>query len=242
MQMVQAVGVIANDGVLQPPRVIETLFETGRQPAATPPRPGRRVISAETAIQVKRMMEMVILEGTGKQARLQGYTAGGKTGTAQKIDPSTRAYSKTKYVAGFVGIAPLRNPAIAVAVAVDSPRGLHSGGGVAAPIFGRIAGEVLRYLRVPEELPDDPAQRRRRQGPGTRDRGPGTTEPAAVMVRVAQNYMPDFLGQPVRTVAEMAAAIGLAVDMRGSGVARQQVPLPGTPLGAEPRVLVEFEQ
>lgn len=238
MQMVQAVGVIANDGVLQPPRVIETLFENGRQPATAPPRPGRRVISAETAIQVKRMMEMALLEGTGKQARLQGYTAGGKTGTAQKIDPVTRAYSKTKYVAGFVGIAPLRNPSIAVAVVVDSPKGLHSGGGVAAPIFGRIAGEVLRYLGVPEEMPDDPARRRRAR----LDERPWNREPAAATVRVAQNYMPDFLGQPVRTVAEMAAAIGLAVDMRGSGVARQQVPLPGTPLGAEPRVLVEFEQ
>src|SRR5581483_8207345 len=111
------------------------------------------------------MMEQVILSGTGKLARIEGYTAGGKTGTAQKIDPRTGAYSKTDHVASFVGFAPLHNPAIVVAVILDSPKGLHSGGGVAAPVFPRVASEVLRYLEVPQDLPPDPTLRARQARP-----------------------------------------------------------------------------
>ncbi len=165
IQLVQAVGAIANGGVLVQPRLIEATFENGGKPAPVARPPGRRVISPETAIQMKRMMEMVVLNGTGKLAKLEGYTAGGKTGTAQKIDPLTRTYSKKDYVASFVGLAPLNNPAVVVAVVLDSPRGLHGGGGVAAPVFPKVAGEALRYLQVPQEIPVDPTLRRKRARP-----------------------------------------------------------------------------
>mgnify|MGYP001587365386 CR=1 FL=1 len=138
IQLAQAVGAIANGGMLTQPRLIEATSEAGGKPVPLARPPARRVLSPETAIQVKRMMEMVVLNGTGKLGRLEGYTAGGKTGTAQKIDPATGAYSKRDYVASFVGFAPLNNPAIVVAVILDSPRGLHSGGGVAAPVFPRV--------------------------------------------------------------------------------------------------------
>lgn len=101
-------------------------------------------------------MADVVLYGTGKKAQLDGYTAAGKTGTAQKIDPATGAYSKTKYVATFAGFAPVNNPAITVVVSLDSPKGLHQGGQVSAPVFARIAQQVLAYLNVPHDVDLDP--------------------------------------------------------------------------------------
>jgi cell division protein FtsI (penicillin-binding protein 3) len=101
---------------------------------------------------MKRMMEGVVLHGTGRRAILEGYTAAGKTGTAQKIDPSTRTYSSWKHVASFVGFAPVNQPAVTVAVILDSPLGPHQGGQVAAPVFARVTQQVLAYLRVPHDI------------------------------------------------------------------------------------------
>ena len=100
------------------------------------------------------MMEKVaLLEGTGRKAILEGYTSAGKTGTAQKVDPATGAYSKTKYIGSFAGFAPLNNPQIVVAVILDSAVGLHQGGQVSAPVFRRVAQQVLEYLHTPHDLP-----------------------------------------------------------------------------------------
>jgi cell division protein FtsI (penicillin-binding protein 3) len=113
-----------------------------------------------TAAQMKKMMESVVLDGTARRAILDGYTVAGKTGTAQKVDPATGAYSKTKYVASFVGFAPVNSPAITIAVILDSAQGLHQGGQVSAPVFRRIAQQVLEYMHVPHDIePNYQAQR-----------------------------------------------------------------------------------
>ena len=91
------------------------------------------------------MLQGVVLHGTGRKAILEGYSSAGKTGTAQKVDPATGAYSKTKYVGSFAGFAPINNPQIAVVVILDSAVGLHQGGQVSAPIFQRIMQQVLEY-------------------------------------------------------------------------------------------------
>jgi cell division protein FtsI (penicillin-binding protein 3) len=101
---------------------------------------------------MKKMMEGVVLFGTARRAILEGYTIAGKTGTAQKVDPQTGVYSKTKYVASFIGFSPVNTPAITIAVILDSPVGLHQGGQVCAPVFKRIAQQVLEYLHVPHDL------------------------------------------------------------------------------------------
>jgi cell division protein FtsI (penicillin-binding protein 3) len=105
------------------------------------------------------MMEGVVLFGTARRAILDGYTIAGKTGTAQKVDPVTGAYSKTKYVASFIGFSPVNTPAITIAVILDSPAGLHQGGQVCAPVFKRIAQQVLEYLHVPHDLDVKSSQR-----------------------------------------------------------------------------------
>jgi len=112
-----------------------------------------------TAAQMKKMMESVVLDGTARRAVLDGYTVAGKTGTAQKVDPNTGAYSKTKYVASFVGFAPVNNPAITIAVILDSAQGLHQGGQVSAPVFKRIAEQVLEYQHVPHDIEPKNQQR-----------------------------------------------------------------------------------
>jgi cell division protein FtsI (penicillin-binding protein 3) len=106
-----------------------------------------------TAAQMRKMMEGVVLYGTGRQAQLNGYSSGGKTGTAQKIDPATHTYSKTMHIASFVGITPVNNPVIAVAVVMDDPKGgAYHGADVSAPIFAEVAQQVLEYLAVQHDI------------------------------------------------------------------------------------------
>ncbi len=154
LQLVSLVSTIANDGVRVPPRIVAgtTLPQQTPQTITFHPEAGTRVISPFTAAQMRQMMQGVVLHGTGKKALLEGYSSAGKTGTAQKVDPATHAYSRTKYVGSFAGFAPINNPAIVVAVILDSAVGLHQGGQVSAPVFQRVAQQVLEYLHVPHDV------------------------------------------------------------------------------------------
>jgi cell division protein FtsI (penicillin-binding protein 3) len=155
IQLAAVISTIANDGIYVAPRIVTGTepSQAGVQNVAFHPAEGRRVISAFTAAEMRAMMEKVILEGTARRASLDGYTAAGKTGTGQKIDPATGAYSKTKYNATFAGFAPLNNPQVVVAVILDSPIGPHQGGQVSAPVFRRITQQVLEYMHVAHDLP-----------------------------------------------------------------------------------------
>ncbi|MDQ4071422.1 MAG: penicillin-binding protein 2, partial [Actinomycetota bacterium] len=138
IQMAAAYAAIANGGVVHRPHVV-----------AGARAPARRVISERTARRVSRMLEGVLGPGgTAQEARVPGYRLAGKTGTAQKPD-GFGGYSKTKYVASFIGYAPARRPRLLVAVAVDEPRGEIYGGAVAAPAFEKIVSFALPYLRIP---------------------------------------------------------------------------------------------
>ncbi len=159
IQLITAVSAIANGGLLYRPHVVEELRRDGRALPAEgvlAPTEPRRVIRPETAATMRRLMEGVVLYGTGPKAHLDGWTSAGKTGTAQKIDPTTGRYSRTHYIASFTGFAPINNPAAAILVSLDSPVGEHEGGEVAAPVFKRIAEEVLAYLDVPRDVPLNP--------------------------------------------------------------------------------------
>ncbi|HEX8722384.1 MAG TPA: penicillin-binding protein [Pyrinomonadaceae bacterium] len=155
VQMAAAYASIANDGVRVAPHLVREVRDAEGKTVQRAEPESRRVVSAETARTLRRMMEEVTLKGTARAAQLEGYTAAGKTGTAQKIDPKTRAYSSTKYVASFVGFAPIDNPAAVIIVVLDEPVGLHQGGQVAAPVFSEIANQVLPYLDVmPDQEPE----------------------------------------------------------------------------------------
>jgi cell division protein FtsI (penicillin-binding protein 3) len=151
IQLVTAYSAIANGGVLFEPRIVHDLF-LGQVHEAMPPVPGHRVVSERTANLMRQILTEVVERGTGKSAQLAGYKSAGKTGTAQEIDPSG-AYSKSHYVASFVGFAPVGKPAVTILVAIDSPVGAIYGAEVAAPVFKSIAEQTLGYLDVPQDAP-----------------------------------------------------------------------------------------
>jgi cell division protein FtsI (penicillin-binding protein 3) len=160
VQLAGLVSTFANDGVRVAPRIVATTTTPQSAPQLVTFRPQneQRVISPLVAAQMRQMMQRVVLHGTGRRAVLEGYTSAGKTGTGQKVDPATGAYSRTKYNASFAGFAPINNPAVTIAVILDSPVGPHQGGQVSAPVFQRIAQQVLEYLHVAHDL-DLPANR-----------------------------------------------------------------------------------
>ncbi|MGA7294091.1 MAG: penicillin-binding protein 2, partial [Terriglobales bacterium] len=150
VQLAALISTIANDGVRVPPRIVAGTAEPENTPQriAFHPAAGIRVISPLVAAEMRQMLQGVVLHGTGRKAILEGYSSAGKTGTAQKVDPATGAYSKTKYVASFAGFAPINDPQIVVVAILDSAVGLHQGGQVSAPIFQRVMQETLEYLHV----------------------------------------------------------------------------------------------
>jgi len=154
LQLAAMVSTIANDGVWVPAHIVAATLPPQQAPHLIALRPSqeRRVIAPLTAAQMKQMMQAVVLRGTGKKAILEGYSSAGKTGTAQKVDPATRTYSRTKYIASFAGFAPVNNPEVTIVAILDSPVGKHHGGDVGAPVFQRVAQQVLEYLHTPHDV------------------------------------------------------------------------------------------
>ena len=147
LQLASAISVIANGGQLMKPYILEEIRDNhGEIIKSFSPVMVRKVISLDTANRVKKILTGVVEEGTGKLAKITGFTAAGKTGTAQKLEPNG-AYSHNKFVASFIGFAPAEDPVIAIVVVVDDPRPYYFGGVVAAPVFKKVAGDVLKYLK-----------------------------------------------------------------------------------------------
>ena len=168
VQLVTMVSTLANGGVYMPPHVLlESTDQMKGDPRLMPaafrpvnqlptqlPDGAHRVITEMSSAKMRSMMQGIVTEGTGRRAQLNGYSAAGKTGTAQKIDPATHTYSHTKLVASFAGFAPVSNPAISVAVVIDTPTvGTRYGAETSAPVFAEVAQQVLEYLGVPHDLP-----------------------------------------------------------------------------------------
>lgn len=152
LQLASAISVIANGGQLMRPYVVQEVRDKyGETIKKVPPVMIRKVISLETANRVKKILGGVIEDGTGKMAKIPGSSAAGKTGTAQKLEPNG-SYSHNKFIASFIGFAPLEEPLVAIVVVVDEPRPYYFGGVVAAPVFKVVASDVIKYLRGKEPL------------------------------------------------------------------------------------------
>jgi len=316
LQLVSLISTIANDGMRVPPRIVAGTIEPRNAPqtAAFQLAEGTRVISSLTAAEMRQMLQGVVLHGTGRKAILEGYSSAGKTGTGQKVDPATGAYSKTKYVASFAGFAPINDPQIAVVVILDSPVGLHQGGQVSAPVFQRIMQQALEYLHVPHDVQLPPSRQvllARRDVPdasleesspdrlgasldiaeaGETPAIPAAVKPGPIAAQVVAAAMtgseadqpasaapetaaasspatqsensptqklpasgtvvldveeggievPSFLGKNLRVAIEAAQNAGLDLDAVGSGVAREQTPLPGAHVAAGSHITVRF--
>jgi cell division protein FtsI (penicillin-binding protein 3) len=341
------VSTIGNGGTYLPPTILlstsrqlrpgESLKPMAFHPEQELPQPlpagAHRVISPLTSAKMRKMMEGVVLDGSGRFAALNGYSAAGKTGTAQKIDVVTHTYSHTQHIASFAGFAPAYNPAISVAVVIDSSTvGNYHGAFVSAPVFKEVAQEVLEYLGVPHDepmqtkpvtppvdiaedgSPEDnsdlqalfaevnnlPADDPLRAGDHPQaaalssdggSHGVSTTAdvaPAPAPTQVASNAansglhdeaqpapplpvaampepdppakpesgtsengtvvtdakhrvaVPSFAGASVRQVVERAGTVGLAVQLLGNGLARDQVPVAGTMVPMGTAIVVRF--
>ena len=145
IQLVTAISTIANGGKSVTPRVVkETIDSTTGEHIIMEPKIGEQVISKETSSKVLNMMESVVSEGTGKGARVLGYSIGGKTGTSED------GVNTNKYIASFMGVASIEEPEVVMLVTLYNPTGEggHQGGGIAAPVAGKIFSELLPYLEV----------------------------------------------------------------------------------------------
>ena len=222
LQMANAFAAIANGGRLLEPYIVASV---GEKPS---PKPRRDVvglpISPSSVRQIRSMLESVVLDGTAKAAGVSGYRVAGKTGTAQKAIGKA-GYAANRYIASFVGFAPVREPALVVSVAIDEPWPRYHGGEVAAPAFRAIAEASLLYLGVRPE-PDakrsdvwladrgDPPEAL--SWPRPEDQPPGT--------------IPDFAGLSAREAVLLSSDLGVEVRFEGHGLVARQEPSPGTPL------------
>jgi len=261
IQIVSAVSALANGGILYKPRVVKGV-RGGIQPFTLPGNDPARVTSPKTAATLRGMMADVVLYGTGRKAQLDGYTAAGKTGTAQKIDPATGRYSRRFYNASFVGFAPVNNPAVTILVHLDSPTvGSHEGGMAAAPVWKRVAQQVLAYLDVPHDVPapsdiEMAANTNRSQQAAEREVAKTQAMEARFEAAVAKRarhaaptvafgspdsvLVPDLSGQTVRAVVESCSHLGLIPTLIGNGLALEQFPAGGTPVVRGGQVTVRF--
>jgi len=264
LQLAQACSAVANGGLLVPPRLI---LKKGTE--AVPVVSPHRILKPETAITMRKMMEGVVLVGTGKKAKLSGYSSAGKTGSAQIFDYATHHYTHS-YNASFMGFAPVTNPAIVVVATLNGTHGTAGfGGAVAAPVFHEVAAEALRVLDVPRDLPDNTPDTPETQIADLNDAPimEGTSEPPVLEEAEAQvpevpnaspvfgpqpppvppaqpvdtgPKAPNFIGLSMRSVVALAQAQGLAVVLAGTGIVRAQVPPPGAALHGGERIRVDL--
>jgi cell division protein FtsI (penicillin-binding protein 3) len=148
LQLAAAISVIANGGQLMTPYIVKEIRDKyGEVIKEFSPVLIRKVISIDTAARMKKILSGVVENGTGKLAKVSGFTAAGKTGTAQKLEPNG-AYSHSKFIASFIGFAPAEDPVVAIVVTVDEPHPYYFGGVVAAPVFKNVVHDVLKYLKI----------------------------------------------------------------------------------------------
>ncbi|MFB0565674.1 MAG: peptidoglycan D,D-transpeptidase FtsI family protein [Candidatus Aminicenantaceae bacterium] len=147
IQMLQALNVIANRGLITNPRVVKKIIISSNE-ARENTTNHRRIISEATASTMANILERVVQKGTGRKAQIKGFRIAGKTGTAQKFDPIIGTYSSRVHTASFVGFAPVGQPAFSMIVVIDEPKIEYFGGDVAAPLFRKIAQQVLLHLRI----------------------------------------------------------------------------------------------
>ncbi len=254
IQLARATAVVANGGYLVEPHLVERM-QRPRPDGAMEELPlvrnkPRRVISGDTAALLRQIMQRVVLEGTGKRAKVGGWSSAGKTGSAEMFVKGQGWVNR--HNSSFIGFAPASNPKIVVVVTLNgTPR---QGGAVAAPIFAKVAAAALRMLQVPMDMPEtsvpEPQPQSIAAGPASieplvqpaRSAEAGVPAPIAVASPLlAGPTVPDFRGMPLVAVLRRSTALGVDVEVVGSsGKAKRQNPPPGEVLPAGTRVRVEF--
>ncbi|MBI4875863.1 MAG: hypothetical protein HY822_14600 [Acidobacteria bacterium] len=245
MQLAVIGSVFTNGGDYLAPTLIQRQERSGKGPVRLPAAKSHPVIRPETANTMRLLAEEVVLRGTGGGARLNGYTSGGKTGSAQVFDFASGKYTH-KYNASFVGFAPVTNPAVVIAVTLNGSS--KFGGVVAAPVFKKVAEAALRALEIQRDIPEQLVEKKAPADPDELNDlalaelstpAPDLLEMAGAGTLMAPRA-PDFQGKSKRAVAEESRAAGIDVLLVGDGVARTQFPVAGAALAPGARVRVVF--
>jgi cell division protein FtsI (penicillin-binding protein 3) len=227
LQLAAGMAAVINGGkVMKPYLVREIRDPEGKTVFRGEPRELRRVLSPKTSAQMREILGKVVEEdGTGTQARIKGFLVGGKTGTAQKVEPGSGRYSATKRTASFIGFLPRNDPKLLILVVIDEPRGQVYGGVVAAPAFNQIAVKTAYYLGIqPTETAALAAARPSEPSTPSRVTRVSTARTAGAMV------MPDLSGMSMGRVVDIMGGYSVKLSLTGSGVARAQTPDPGAVL------------
>lgn len=228
LQLARIVAVVANGGSLVTPRVVQRVIPPEGRAEALPPPPAVRVLSAETAAALRRILVGVVERGTGTLAAIPGFTVAGKTGTAQKAGPG--GYQPGRYVPNFVGFVPAESPRLVAVVILEEPHGKYYARDVAAPVFSRIVSQALSILRIAPEEQRVPATVLAASSgpffpaglvPASSRRGAASGRPASSF---AEDGVPDAVGLSARQALALFARRGIAVRLVGSGFVATQRP------------------
>ena len=220
IQLATAVSSIANGGTSIKPRVVKQIINSEtKEITEVPVEKGDNVISKETSEKVLSMMESVVSEGTGKNAKVAGYRIGGKTGTSED------GVNTNKYVTSFCGVAPIDNPQVVVLVTLYNPTGEggHQGGGVAAPVGGQIFSEILPYLEVNKEV----------LGEESED-------------VISQVQVPDVMGKSLKEAEQILKENNLEMSIDNEEIDKEntyvknQIPSGGITVNEESKVIIEY--
>ena len=221
LQMVTALSAVVNGGKLMKPYIVKELRNKDGDVVKTfQPQVIRQVISEETSKIERELLENVVTHGSGRNAYIEGYSVGGKTGTAQKPAPGG-GYSSSDYIASFLGFAPVDDPRLVCLVVVDSPKGYpYYGGTVAAPAFREVVGDSLRYLGVPVRYDEKDKKSDEEM----------TTVPMVINL-------------PVDEAEKILKDAGLQVERSGSGdIVYGQVPVDGIRVKIGSKVLLQLQK
>ncbi len=247
LQMVRAYASFLNGGYLVEPKVIKNEI-----PGEEPPAP-KRIISAEVAAAVVESLKTVVEdEGTGKKAKLEGYVVGGKTGTAQTVDPKTKRYSSSRYISSFAGFAVGVEPKIVILTVLDDPRGIYYAGETAAPLFRDVLNAVVTRFGIPMNAPIPPPSA------STSIRlSQAHSQPKAAITPVAFPSklelqgsapngklvfkMPELRGLTIREVLQTLQGYAFEIDVNGSGWLKTQSPEAGAKVGENDRIRLRFD-
>jgi cell division protein FtsI (penicillin-binding protein 3) len=249
LQVAAAFSALANGGTYYPSTIVRKVIDPSGNEVPLERDEPERVVRIATARTVMQMLESVVhsKNGTGSNAKVEGYRVAGKTSTAQKANRETRGYAENEYFASFVGAIPADEPRVVILVSVDSPQGGHYGNEVAAPTFARLAARVMVHLGVEREdgvqpvpeaislMADDTLLVDGFTPLGDVEPAlPGKSRPTVV------GGLPDFTGLSVVEAMDVAESAGIALVAEGTGIAVMQDEPPG-PLPQSGRVRVFFE-
>ena len=252
LQLATAASAIVNGGELYQPYLVQRVTDpvTGAEDTQDPIMV-RRVIGRDIAAELRRMLVRVTEpDGTGSRASIAGFDVGGKTGTAQKVDPVTGTYSVDKRVSSFIGFAPAVTPKMVILVVLDEPKVKKTYGGLlAAPVFSRIAAQSLRYLRVPathKSTPSSPtgiAQSRKVEQlvEIAAMNGSDVASYSSAVSASGTALMPDCRGLTARQIMHLMETDGINIMIKGRGRVVTQAPAAGKKVSAKSAVWVQLQ-